>query len=778
MATSGAGYRRPDPLLERIALAPPPPFLALSPSGDHLLEVMRAGLPPLEDLATPFWRLAGRRINPKNAAPHGPRSFVGLALRHIDTGERRELPLPPGTHLGHFLWSPDQTRFLVTLTSEDRVELWGGRVESGGLERLLDAPLNSVGRQPVSVLPDGRTLLVRLVPDDRGEAPVRPPVPPGPNVHDSEGVISQVRTFTDLLKDPHDEALYEWSLRSRVVRMDWDSGVVTPLGDAANYRRFSPSPDGHWLLVSRIERPYSYRLPDSHFPERFEVWDLDGRLVCEIAQRPLLEEIPIGGVPRGRRQIAWQTNAPSTLLWMEALDDGDPKREVPERDRLVRWNAPFDGEPEELMRIEHRCVGVESLEQPGRALVSEYDRDRYWYRSWICELHPGGERRLLWDLSVRDAYSDPGRPLSVVDPAGRSVIRVDDGAVYLSGGGASPEGNRPFLDRLDLESLESTRLWECDPDCFEYVLGLRGRRPEILTLRESPDSPPCYRLRRLDNGAPPTVLVQHPDPAPEFAGVKKEIVRYSREDGVDLSGSLYLPPDYREGTRLPLIIWAYPEEYLDADTAGQVTSSPHRFVRPAGPSPLLFLLRGYAVLLDAAMPVIGDPENMNDRYVEQVVSSADAAIRYLSERGVADPERVGIGGHSYGATMTATLLLQSELFRAGIARSGAYNRTLTPFGFQTERRTLWEARDTYLAMSPILFADQVKRPLLMIHGEVDPNPGTQPLQSERFFDALKGHGATVRLVTLPHEGHGYRAEESVLHVIAEMVDWFDRYVKG
>ncbi|MEQ8768163.1 MAG: prolyl oligopeptidase family serine peptidase [Planctomycetota bacterium] len=776
MSSNEVPFRSPDPILARVAQAAPPPYLALSPDGRHLLEVARAGLPPLADLATPMWRLAGRRLNPDNCAPHGPRSFVGLALCDVESGERRELPLPNDLPLGNFLWSPDQKRFAVTLIGDHAVELWGGDVEGDRLHRLTERPLNAAGRQPVSYLPDGRRLLVRTIPKGRGPAPERSPVPSGPNVQASSGVVSQVRTFVDLLKDPHDELLYDYMLRTQVVLVDPDSGEERELGPPALYRRFSPSPDGRWLLVSRVERPYSYRLPDAYFPETFELWNLEGECVRELLRRPLLEDIPIGGVPRGPRQLGWQTTAPSTLVWMEALDDGDPKKEVPERDRLMCWSAPFEGEAREITRIEHRCVDVEWLEGSSRGLLSEYDRDRYWYRSWLLDVD-SGERRALWDLSVRDAYQDPGRPLTVAHPSGRSVIRVDEGRLYLSGGGASPDGSRPFLDRLDLATLETERLWECEAGTFEFVLGLRGSDREFLTLHESPDQPPSYRLRTLPGGAP-TILVQHPDPAPEFQGVRKEIVKYTRNDGVDLSGTLYLPPGYEEGKRLPLVMWAYPEEYADADTAGQVTSSPYRFVRPAGASPLLFLLQGYAVLLDAAMPVVGDPETVNDTFVDQIVASADAAIAHLAERGIADPERVGIAGHSYGATMTATLLLHCDSFRAGIARSGAYNRTLTPFGFQRERRTLWEAQPSYLAMSPLLHADRVGKPLLLIHGELDPNPGTQPMQSERYYDALKGHGATVRLVMLPHEGHGYRAFESVLHVIAEMVDWFDRYVKN
>jgi dipeptidyl aminopeptidase/acylaminoacyl peptidase len=190
------------------------------------------------------------------------------------------------------------------------------------------------------------------------------------------------------------------------------------------------------------------------------------------------------------------------------------------------------------------------------------------------------------------------------------------------------------------------------------------------------------------------------------------------------------------------------------------------------------LTQGYAIFDGPTMPIVGKGETANDTYVEQLVTSAQAAVDKAVEMGIADRDRIGVGGHSYGAFMTANLLAHSEIFRAGVARSGAYNRTLTPFGFQNERRTFWEVPQVYSRMSPFFYADKINEPILLIHGEMDDNSGTFPIQSERLFMALKGHGATVRYVTLPYEAHGYLARESVLDTAAEMLNWLDKWVKG
>ena len=440
--------------------------------------------------------------------------------------------------------------------------------------------------------------------------------------------------------------------------------------------------------------------------------------------------------------------------------------------------APFSGEPGEVLKVRHRFTGLNWLATPNLAMLTETDRDRRWRTTSLVDLANPADRRVVFDLSINDAYGDPGTPVVQTRPDGQAVILQDGDSIYLSGRGAGESGDRPFLDRMDLKTLEKERLFRCGEGVNEGPMGfVGGSRTRILTSRQSKTEPLNVFLVDLKTGDR-TKLTDNKDPAPELTGLTKELIKYRRADGVPLSGTLYLPPGYRQGTRLPLIVWAYPLEYSDAATAGQVRGSPDTFTSPRGDSPLFFLTQGYAVLMDATMPVVGSPETMNDTYVEQVVASARAAIETLDAKGVIDPKRVGVAGHSYGAFMTANLLAHSDLFAAGIARSGAYNRTLTPFGFQSERRSFWEAPELYMKMSPFTFANKINEPILLIHGEADNNSGTFPIQSERLFQAIKGNGGVARLVLLPHESHGYRARESVLHVLAEMFDWADKHIKN
>jgi dipeptidyl aminopeptidase/acylaminoacyl peptidase len=329
---------------------------------------------------------------------------------------------------------------------------------------------------------------------------------------------------------------------------------------------------------------------------------------------------------------------------------------------------------------------------------------------------------------------------------------------------------------MNLTTLRKERLFRCGDKGYEQFVSFAGAsRGSILLRSESKTNPPNYVVLDVKSGKRKRVT-DFPDTTPQVTRMSKELIRYSRKDGVALSGTLYLPPDYKPGTRLPLLLWAYPLEYSDADTAGQVRGSSQTFTRLNGATPIFFALHGYAVLNDATMPVVGDPETVNNTYIEQITDSARAAIEKLDAMGVIDRKRVCVAGHSYGAFMTANLLAHSDLFAAGIARSGAYNRSLTPFGFQTERRSYWEATDLYTKISPFTYADRIKKPLLLIHGEADDNSGTFPIQSERLFEAIRGNGGTARLVLLPNEAHGYRARESILHTLAEMLDWADRYV--
>jgi dipeptidyl aminopeptidase/acylaminoacyl peptidase len=532
------------------------------------------------------------------------------------------------------------------------------------------------------------------------------------------------------------------------------------------------------LLIGKVQRPYSWLQPHVQFPLDLEVWDRAGKLLRTVAKLPLADAMSIDGVRTGPRNLSWRPDEPATLAWREALDGGNPREKVLHRDRIVMLRAPFTAEPVELLRTEHRAMEVDWLEKGGLALVRDFDRVRRWQRTFLINTsRPGDAPKLLWSRSVQDRYADPGIPVERATLAGRRAIAANRDQILLRGNGATPQGERPFLDRYNVATGETARLFLSNEAAFETVVApLDDAGTRLLIRRESSSEPPNYLVRNANGQA--KAVTNYTDPTPQLRGIRKQVITYKRADGVALSFTLYLPPGYKEGTRLPTVVWAYPREHTGADTAGQVSGSPYRFTTMNGASHMFFLLAGYAILDDAAMPVIGDHETVNNTYIEQVVMGAKAAIDKAVELGVTDRERVGVGGHSYGGFMTANLLAHSDLFRAGIARSGAYNRTLTPFGFQAERRTLWEAPDTYLKMSPFLHANKIKEPILLIHGEADDNSGTFPIQSERLYMALKGHGATVRYVTLPNEAHGYAARESILHTVAEMLNWSNEFAKN
>jgi dipeptidyl aminopeptidase/acylaminoacyl peptidase len=778
-----SGYRLPPREVVEILDAKPTPAASLSPDRATLLLAEYEAYPPVAWLARPFLKLGGIRVDPELGATQRQSHYTGLTLLRISDGRRTPVTgLPENARLGSTAWALSGRRFAFTRDLEDGVEVWVGDVETGECRAIPNLRVTDVLAGPFQWMDDSRRLLVVQVPSNRGPAPVAPRVPEGPIIQETAGKNVMASTFQDLLTSPYDEDLFTYYGTTQLAIVDTDSGTVTPLGAPDMYLSVRPSPDESYLLVSRLKKPYSYRVPYYYYSRTVEVWNtVTAEVARVIADLPVSDEVPQQGVPTGPRGINWQQKKPATLLWVEALDGGDPLAKVPHRDKILRLPEPFGYTPTEVLRLTHRYSGWEWTDREDEAFLTEYDRDRRWRTTYFLNLSdPEGTKRVLFDLSVQDAYNDPGHPVYEPKPNGDWTMVQDGDDIYLTGRGATPEGDRPFLDRFNLITEEKTRLFECGEGVYEAFFAFVGGRDQILTGYQTRTQPQNYFIRNLTTGDR-RALTDFPDPHPQITGLQKELVKYQRADGVPLSGTLYLPPGYdpSSGERLPLLVWAYPLEYSDLSTAGQVRGSTNTFTRLASTSPLWFVTQGYAVLNDATMPVVGDPETMNDTFVEQIVEAAKAAIDYLDQRGIADPNRVLVGGHSYGAFMTANLLAHAPgLFAAGIARSGAYNRTLTPFGFQSERRSYWEATEIYTRLSPFTYAHLIKDPILLIHGQADNNPGTYTMQTERFYQALQANGATARLVLLPHESHGYRARESVLHTLAEMFEWADKYVKN
>ncbi len=776
-ADAQTAYRRPPKPVTDILDAPPFPTASVSPDRKTIALVTTGRYPPIADLAEPMLRLAGLRINPRTNGPARQPRVTGLALLSVDGGEPKPVKLPEGGKVSAPVWSPDGKRFAFTHTTADGVELWVGDAATAEVGRVPDVRLNAAVGEPVQWTPGSKSLLVQLVPPKRGKPPEVPPAPPGPVVQESGGHAAPVRTYQDLLHDAHDEDLFDYYATSQLAVADPDRGPVLPIGRAGVFLGVDPSPDGRYYLVTRAHRPYSYLYPVSAFPRTVEVWNITGQVVHTVADLPLEDRVPIEGVPTGPRGVQWAPNKPATLAWVEARDDGDPRKKVPYRDELFTLAAPFADKPRPAGKVEHRFAGLSFFPEGDAALLRDYDRDRRWTRTVLANLaEPDAERKVVFDRSSQDRYHDPGIPLTRRLPNGHPVLQTTpDGRLFLAGAGATPKGEFPFLDLFDPKTGQKDRLFQCGEHEYAAVTTiLDDAGKKLLIRRESPTDPPNYFLR--EDGKDKQ-LTRFTDPFPELRKVKRQLVTTKRPDGVTISFTLYLPPGYKDGEKLPTVFWAYPREFNTADTAGQVSGSTNHFVTLAGPSHLFFLTQGYAVMDEVSIPIVGPPDKANDTYVEQLVSSAKAAIDKAAELGPIDRDRIGVMGHSYGAFMTANLLAHSDLFRAGIARSGAYNRTLTPFGFQNERRTFWEAPEVYAKMSPFNQADKIGAALLLIHGAADNNPGTFPVQSERMYQAVRGNGGTVRLVVLPHEAHGYAARESVEHTLAEQIDWFDKYVK-
>jgi dipeptidyl aminopeptidase/acylaminoacyl peptidase len=788
----------PDPDVVSIIDAPPTPLASPSPGEEFVVLLHYQAHPPVAMLARPRLSLAGLRLDPGLGGRQRTRRFTGLSVLRISDATERAASLPEGAQVSVPVWAPDGRRFAFTVdedagigvwtwdasTSDDPVQVPGLRVKD-----VLGAEPPGLGGT-VRWSRDGKSLFVLGAPPAGASAAAGAGAAVEPRVEEVAGKRSQMATFTDLLTSAADEDRFEELATTVPLRVDPVTGATVQLGPEGLYQYISESPDGQYLLVYRLQRPFSFRVPYAYFARRTEVWTAAGKLVKVIADLPVSDEVPRMGVPTGPRQVAWDERAPARVLWTEARDGGDPVAAAEHRDAIMRLSAPFDRKPELAFLVTHRCLGWTNLDAADALLMVERDRDRRWLTTWRCDLSDPGRNKVIFDLAEDDDYADPGSPMMALHPDGTRTVRQDGPAILLRGDGATPEGERPFLDRYDLVTGQATRLFSSPADAYETVLCFAaGAAGQAVIWHESPAEPPNLYLTPVGPAPVGTArpgpdtsqsrqLTGWPDPHPQLTGMDKQLIVTDRGDGVQLSGLLHTPPGYvatRDGP-LPLVIWAYPYDFGNAGTAGQVRGATTRFTRLTASDPAWFVLRGYAVLANATMPVIGDPETKNDTYLEQITAAAAAHITALAEAGIADPARVAVAGHSYGAFMTANLLAHTDLFAAGIARSGAYNRTLTPFGFQTERRSFWEVPAVYDRVSPFRYAHQISAPILLVHGADDANSGTFPVQSERLFQAIGGNGGTARLVILPLESHSYLARESVLHVLAEQFSWLDRWL--
>jgi dipeptidyl aminopeptidase/acylaminoacyl peptidase len=779
-------YQKPPKEILELVDVERAPSVSMDSKNTHMLLLYRNGYRTLEDLSEEELKLAGLRISPKTNISTTVNYVNNIKYKKFKDKEPVQVKgLPEKPRLTYFSWSPDETKMAFTNTTATGVEVWILDIATLQAKKLTEATANANMGNPVSWFRDSKSMLIKMLPANRPALiNTSNAIPAGPTVTVSDGTIAQNRTYQDLLKNKNDEANFETLVTSELYKVTFD-GQVSKWKDAAMYSSASFSPDGNYALVTTLHKPFSYIVTLDRFPAKSVLYDANGKSQQTFNEKPLIEDMPKGfmATEKGKRSINWRADKPATLVWAEALDGGDPAVEVPFRDEVFELPAPFTGTPKSLVKTINRYAGI-TWGNDNTALL----RDRWWNtrntKTYIFNPSDASQKpEVIFDRNYQDTYSDPGDFDTRRNEWGRYVLNIENGNTYLIGDGYTEKGQFPFIDQFNLKTKQKTRLYQSKyTDKKESLVSLMdAKKGEVLVQIESKNQYPNYYTINIRKNSKPTAVTFFANPFKKIENVSKEVIKYKRADGLDLSGTLYLPAGYdkKKKEKLPLIIWAYPAEFKDKNSASQTTSNSNDFTYPNYGSPVYWVTRGYAVLDDASFPIIGEgKEEPNDTFIAQLVADGKAAIDAVDALGYIDRNKVAVGGHSYGAFMTANLLTHSNLFAAGIARSGAYNRTLTPFGFQSEERNYWEAPEVYNTMSPFMHADKMKTPLLLIHGEADNNSGTFPMQSERYFNALKGFGAPARLVLLPKESHGYAAIESILHLLWEQDQWLEKYVKN
>lgn len=778
-------YQKPPKEILDLVDVPRAPTVVMNTEGNKMLLLYRDSYKTIAELSEEELRLGGLRINPKTNIGSRTTYYNNVEIKGVDDKETTAVTgIPDNPRLSNFSWSPDETKMAFTNTVDTGVEVWILDIASAKVNKVSEAKVNGNMGNPISWFKDGSSLLVNMLPATRKELiNTDEAVPTGPTISVSTGSKAQNRTYQDLLKNPNDAFNFEQLATSSLHKINLD-GSESEWLKADMYSDVDFSPDGNYVMVTAIGKPFSYLVPYYRFPETTTIYSKEGKIIKTVNEVPLIEELPKGfmATQTGKRSMRWRADKPATLVWVEALDKGDPEVEVPYRDQVFEQKAPFSAASKPIFKTINRFAGIIWGDDDTAIAYDRWWNTRNTKSYLIDPSKENGEAVVINDRNYQDVYSDPGNFVTKENKYGENVLELDGDKAYLIGDGYSEKGQFPFIDEVDLKSKATKRIYES-----EYTEKLENlqeaidmEKGEILVRIEAPTEYPNYYIRNIKTDKLKQITFFE-NPFKSIQDVHKEVITYKRDDGLELSGTLYLPVGYdmKKKEKKPMILWAYPREYKDKNSASQNTNNPNEFTYPYYGSMVYWVARGYVVLDDASFPIVGvgDTEP-NDTFIKQLVANGKAAIDAVDSLGYIDRNRVAVGGHSYGAFMTANLLSHSNLFAAGIARSGAYNRTLTPFGFQSEERSYWEAPEIYYEMSPFMHADEMKTPLLMIHGVADNNSGTYPLQSERYFNALKGLGATARLVMLPKESHGYSAKESILHMLWEQDQWLEKYVKN
>ncbi|UMQ42536.1 prolyl oligopeptidase family serine peptidase [Chryseobacterium sp. Y16C] len=776
-------YQKPSPEILKLADYERPPSVLMNSKKDWIVFTYRPTYKTLEDLSQQEMKLGGLRINPVTNISSSITYLNNLKVRK--TAEKNEIQvknLPSNAKIAYTSFSPDEKKFAFTNTTGKGVELWIVDLETATAKKVTADNLNANLGSPYVWHKDSQNLLIKTLSQNRGTLiDSSKDLPTGPIVSTSDGKVSQNRTYQDLLKNPQDEKNFEILTSSDIYKVDLN-GNLNKIKEKDMYAGLSFSPDGNYLMTTTIKKPFSYIVPLSRFPMTTTVYDSNGNVVKIVNETPLNEIMPKGfsSVRTGKRDMGWRSDMPATLVYTEALDGGDQSKTAEYRDEIFTWEAPFTSAPKSFFKTKQRYEDI-SWTNDHYAIVHESWYDTRNTKSFLVDLNTN-ESKVIDDRNYQDVYSDPGNFNTTKNQFGRTVLDLKGGKAYLIGAGFTKDGQHPFIDEMDIKTLKKKRLYTSNlkNEKEEIVDILNPFKGEILTIQQSASQYPNYFKRNIKSNKTESVT-SFANPFESIKDVYKEVITYKRNDGVTLSGTLYLPANYdrkAKKEKLPLLIWAYPTEYKDKNTAGQSTQNPNDFTFPYYGSFVYWTTKGYAVLDDAAFPIIGEGKTEpNDTFIPQLVANGRAAIDAVDKLGYIDRNKVAVGGHSYGAFMTANLLTHSKDYACGIARSGAYNRTLTPFGFQSEQRNYWDIPEIYNAMSPFMNADKMKTPLLLVHGDADNNPGTFTLQTERYFQALKNLGAPVKMVLLPKEAHGYAAKENILHLLWEQDQFLEKCLK-
>ncbi|MBC7721577.1 MAG: S9 family peptidase [Pedobacter sp.] len=777
-------YQTPPKDIADLLLAKPTPAVSIDSKADWMLLSERNSYPSVEELAMPEFRIAGLRINPNNYALSRQTFINNFTLKNIKANKEFKIAgLPTPLLVGSVSWSPNEKKIAFTQTNQKMVDLYVIDVVTQKATKMNKQPVNAVLGIAYTWL-DDNTILYKAATKPASAAPPKLLAPTGPTIQQNIGKAAPSATFQDLIKSPYDEQLFEFYATSQLVQNK--NGIETMIGKPGIYLTFSPSPDKKYMLTRTIHKPFSYLVTAGGFTSTVNIIDLAGKVVKQLADLPSTEGRPSGydNVQNVPRDFDWRDDEAATITWCLPLDSGLIKKKMDYHDAVYALAAPFSGEAKELFKTQMRYRGT----QWGDATIALVQEASQAKQTGKVSLYNTSTNTLiiLYERNQTDAYNNPGSPVTSKNKFGRNVIQTtDNGTKILMNNitGSSPKGDLPFLAKFDIATKKNDIIWRCSEGSYEYVTDvLDANKLTLLTRKESQKDVPNYFIKNLMLKMADIPVTAFKNPYPQLEGVTKQKIQYKRADGVDLTGDLYLPKGYnkeKDGP-LPVFIWAYPREFNSAADAAQIRGSQNRFTLISSGGPIFFVTQGYAILDNAEMPIVAASADKkpNDNFIAQLQLNAEAAINKLSEMGVGDRNRMAVGGHSYGAFMTANLLAHTNLFKAGLARSGAYNRTLTPFGFQNEERTYWQAPQLYYEMSPFSYADKIKTPILLIHGDSDDNPGTFPINSERLFNAIKGHGGIVRYVSLPFEAHGYRGKENLLHMLWEMNSWLEKYVKN